>query len=55
MITGAIGVKREKVFGQRLSLMRHLSESWRGNKTGSAQEELTEQPGQEQNKKQKVR
>lgn len=55
VITGAIGVKREKVISQRLSLMRHLSENWMENETGSAQEELKEQPSHGQNKKQKVR
>lgn len=40
---GITGVKREKVLSQRLSLMRHLSENWRENETGSAQEEKNSQ------------
>lgn len=59
-ILGAVGVKRGKVLSQRWSLMKWaslslLSENWRGNEAGSTQEELKEQPGRGQNKKQKVR
>lgn len=55
-ITGAVGVKRGKVLGQRWSPVKRaslslLSENWRGNEAGSAQEELKEQPGRGQNKK----
>lgn len=45
---------KKKKNAQRLVLMRHLTESWRGNETGSAKDDLKEQSGPQMENKQKM-